>query len=1062
MTCENCVETVTNGRIMLESVIIVFLLFVLAISSEFSPHQTVVSLGDGERGFCAIKPTAIQTIDPKEVISELEDLGYDVSETSCYFLKVDGITCSSCTDLLNNVLGAIPNVLYANTQLSGEGIIIGNVEPDVIVAECDDVGYSCEIEKEGSNALVYEAFEALEKDKKEKNDKKGEDAVFSVGDASGDVVETYFTVEGMRCAACVSKIEKAILKIPGVETASVNLMSKTVRVLSTMPDMEESILDTIANTGYTGKKLEVGASLLTLKVEGTWKDRQHDIVNKIRSDCAGVVKVNTQELDEIGILYESSSLMKPRDAMAVLKTFGLESHPVSPFERMSSSLGSTEEIKYYGRVFFVCLFFFVPGFLVGMVFGHVGPINEVLSMKIVRGVTLGATIMFVLATPVQFLLGRKFHEGAWTAIKHKSVTMDTLVSLGTFMAYTYSVVALIVMLFVPNASSEVFFDASISLITFINMGRFLEAHAKRNTSSAIQKLLELRASVCTLVELDSKGEVLSEQVIDSAAIHKGDILRVKPGEKVPTDGVVVSGHTAVDESMITGESLPVSKTVNDGVIGGTVNQTGSILVRAEYVGQETALAQIVLLVQNAQQSKPPVQKMADKISSIFVPVVLGISLLTLIVWLSLTVPENPAVSVTESPIFFSFQMAISVMVIACPCGMGLAVPTAVMVGSGNGAKHGVLIKGAQVLEKAQKVDVVIFDKTGTLTLGKPKLLSVSSQDHERMLWLAASAETGSEHPLGMAIVDGYKERTVERTPLSSPVQFESIAGEGLKVTLKSGDEVFVGNHALMKRANAHITRDDLEKVNRDLTGGCTVIFVAEGEQYMGYCVIADKVRDEAKAVVDYLTNDGIECWMITGDNKETAHAIAQQCSIKHVMAEVLPQNKQSKVQELREQGKIVCMVGDGVNDSPALSACDVGMAIGAGTDVAIESADMVLMRNDLADVVTALKVATSTYRRIRINFFWAFLYNCVGIPLAAGLFYPLTKPLVVPPAIAGLAMALSSCTVVLSSLLLKLWQPPKLNFKKDVSSNDFSNDLLREEESVDFEQGPSETEKLVK
>jgi Cu+-exporting ATPase len=776
----------------------------------------------------------------------------------------------------------------------------------------------------------------------------------------------------------------------------------------------------------------------------------------VASRQPGVVSVRAEAGEsEVVVVYDSSAAMRPRNLCKALHDeLGVDSRPVSPFERMGTILSSGSEISYYGRTFALSVLFFVPTAVVGMILMDLLHVHAVMA-PLYRGVSRADFVLFVLATPVQFWLGWRFHVGAWSALRHWSLTMDSLVSLGTMVAYCYSVATLIV----KTVSGEsmvmapVFFEAAVSLITFINMGRFLESYAKRSTSSAIQKLIGMRATTCCLVTM-SGDEVAAEEWIDASLIQRGDWLRVKPGEKMPTDGVMVQGHTSVDESMLTGESMPVSKNVGDSVIGGTVNQQGMVLMRAEYVGQETALAQIVALVQQAQSTKPPIQKVADRISSFFVPAVVALSVLTFIVWIALTAPENPTVKLDEgmSALFFSVQMAISVLVIACPCGMGLAVPTAVMVGTGNAAKHGVLIKGAHVLEKARRVDAVLFDKTGTLTLGKPKVQATSSYNVTRMLWLAASAESGSEHPLAWAVLEAHRALPdSSREPLVSPLEFRAVPGEGLECTLTTKQRVRIGNLRLMRRLSVEVPAELLVEARVHASQGCTVVYVAEENALVGLVAIADQLRPEAAAVVQYLKSNGIQTWMVTGDNETTALAVAQKCGIEEVFAQVLPSEKQSKVQELQRLGRVVCFVGDGVNDSPALTQSDVAVAVGAGTDVAIESADMVLMKNDLRDVAVALAVASSTYNRILLNFFWAFLYNVIGIPLAAGVLYPLIKPVVVPPAIAGLAMALSSVTVVLSSLTLRLWRPPVIALAggAEAPSHDFDDSSQTTDAEVD-------------
>ena len=617
------------------------------------------------------------------------------------------------------------------------------------------------------------------------------------------------------------------------------------------------------------------------------------------------------------------------------------------------------------------------------------------------------------------------------------------------MAYFYSVIAIIIGLVRPEFDSQTFFEASVLLISFILLGRYLENYAKGKTSSAITKLLQLKATECTLVVLNDAGQVVSQRSMDAAKLQVGQSFRLVPGERVATDGTIVQGASSVDESMLTGESLPVSKSVGDSVVGGTVNQSGALIVTATHVGEDTALARIVTLVEQAQVSKAPIQKLADRISGIFVPVVMMLSLATFVIWISLTAPENPVVPQSwlptgSNPFLFSFLFAIAVLVIACPCSLGLATPTAVMVGTGNGARHGVLIKGGDVLERAHNVTAVVFDKTGTLTYGRPKVTDVirvtKDWSDQEIYSFIALAEKTSEHPLGRALKQKAEE---ELQAMGIPyeigveaLQFRAMVGMGVQCVAPGPVEILIGNRALLELngINLHALSSNPELLASRLEcEGKTVMFVSLQGQLAGLVAVADTVRDEARDVIHYLQHTlGIETWMVTGDNNATAMAIAQQVGITRVFSQVLPEHKRDKVVEIqatkihgsRDQCHIVAMVGDGVNDSPALAQADVGIAVGAGTDIAIEAADMVIMKSDLRDVITAIGISKSTYNRIRLNFFWAFLYNALGIPLAAGILYPAIHPITVPPAVAGLAMALSSVTVVCSSLLLKLYRPP--------------------------------------
>lgn len=924
--------------------------------------------------------------------------------------------------------------------------------------ECGDLGY--EVSMVDMDALTKDDWDRMGFGKpvvdinNNNNDNNDDDVEAAPGIAiemmrptakNDNVVadEASFAVQGMRCAGCITKIENALVAVPNVEAASCNLLSKTVRIKLREPTAVDVLQTAIRSVGYEAAPLESQTALVLRIVSGG--PLSDDIAARMEKELAGIVAVKSKgpEHTELTVHYVSPELARPRQAVQWLReSYQIEMRVVSPFERMSAVMDDGSEIRYYGRTFVWCLLFWVPTMLFGMVFMYIEAIEAALMTRVVGTLSVSHIVLWGLATPVQFYLGSRFHTGCFQAAMHKSMTMDTLVSLGTFAAYIYSVIAVGLMMFSSNWKSEVFFEASVSLITFIVMGKFLEAKAKSGTSSAVKALLALQASECTLVDWVD-GQVVREELIDSGLIQRGDVLRVKPGESIPTDAVVVFGKSSCNESMLTGESMPVSKTVGDTVLGGTVNQQGMLLVRAECVGHEGALAKIIGLVQEAQESKPPIQALADRISAVFVPVVVVLSLVTLGGWL-----------LYGAAFIDAFRMAIAVMVIACPCGMGLAVPTAVMVGTGNGARHGVLVKGASVMERARKVTAVLFDKTGTLTVGAPSVvdtLVMEPFEQERFLLLANAVEQGSEHPLAVAILEHIllklsPEALARRV---SALNTEPLAGEGLQSEVQLSDvreTVCVGNELMMrKRVSGGGSWDprlsDWQTQHADL--GHTVVFLGVlNVGVVGCFAIADTLRPEAAAVVAYLQQTGVRTYMVTGDNQRTANAIAAQCGIDRVIAQVLPSEKLSCVTNLQREGQVVCFVGDGVNDSPALTAAEVGIAIGAGTDVAIEAADVVLMRDDLRGVLVALAVASSTYRRIRLNFGWAFVYNCVGVPLAAfGL---------VPPVVAGLAMALSSVSVVVSSLLLKLWKPPTLPISVPTTaiSTEISVDL---EPSIDQE-----------
>jgi len=634
-------------------------------------------------------------------------------------------------------------------------------------------------------------------------------------------------------------------------------------------------------------------------------------------------------------------------------------------------------------------------------------------------------LLWVLATPVQFWAGGQFYRGMWGALKHRTANMNTLIAVGTSAAYFYSVAAVLSPGFFAAAGREahVYFDSSVIIVALVLMGRFLEARARGQTSEAIKKLIGLQAKTARIIR---DGRELDVPVGDVAV---GDIIVVRPGEKVPVDGIVREGHSSVDESMVTGESLPVEKSPGDQVIGATINRTGSFKFEATRVGRDTMLARIIQVVEEAQGSKAPIQRAADIIAAYFVPAVIGIALVTFTVWY--VIGPQPALS-------FALLNAVAVLIIACPCALGLATPTAIMVGTGKGAENGVLIRSGEALETAHKITTVVLDKTGTLTRGRPVVTDVVAWGgfaQDEVLQIAASAERRSEHPLGEAIVSAAREKGL---PLADAAGFNAAPGRGITARM-NGKDIALGNLTLMREQN--IGLDGLGEVVARFSGeGKTPVLLAVGGKPAGVIAVADTLKPNSRAAVDALHRMGLEVVMITGDNRRTAEAIARQAGIKRVLAEVLPENKAWEVKRLQDEGKTVAMVGDGINDAPALAQADVGIAIGTGTDVAMEAADITLISGDLSGIVTAISLSKRTMRTIRQNLFWAFAYNVALIPVAAGLLYLVWGQGGVPaglrfffgdygflnPVLAAAAMAFSSVTVVSNSLRLRGYRPPKL------------------------------------
>ncbi len=652
-----------------------------------------------------------------------------------------------------------------------------------------------------------------------------------------------------------------------------------------------------------------------------------------------------------------------------------------------------EEIRTVRIKFWASLFLALPVLALSMGMRLVPAIEDVPFRE---------WMQFVFALPIQFWAGWQFYRGFWSSLKIRTANMDSLIAIGTSASFLYSVFVMLGI--VPG---EVYFEVGSILIAFVLLGKWLEARAKGKTGEAIKALMGLAPKNAIVVRHGQETEIPLEQVV------VGDLIRVKPGNKVPVDGQLMEGNSSIDESMVTGESMPVEKAPGDTVIGGTINKHGSFVFRATKIGAETLLSGIIRLVGQAQASKAPIQRFADRVSSIFVPTVIGIALLTFLAWFL----------IAGQPFVPSLLAFVAVLVIACPCALGLATPTAIITGTGVGASQGILIKGGEALEAARKIDVVVFDKTGTLTTGKPVVTDVSSSDgteEVEIVKYAAALEKQSEHPLAEAIMLSAKQSGVALPEITG---FEAVPGLGVKGAAGT-ERIVLGNRKLFEKERIDYSHasTSIEKLEQE---GKTVMMVSLNGKLFGWIAVADTVKTSTRETLKLLESKGIEVIMLTGDNRRTADAIARQLGIKHVLAEVLPQDKASAVKQLQSTGKRVAFVGDGVNDAPALAQSDLGIAIGSGTDVAMETGQIVLVKNDLTDVVRAIELSRATFRKIVQNLFWALVYNVAGIPLAAGVFYPLFG-WQLRPEIAGAAMALSSVSVVANSLLLRRFRTKKL------------------------------------
>lgn len=833
-------------------------------------------------------------------------------------------------------------------------------------------------------------------------------------------------ITGMTCASCAAAVEKATGKLEGVKSSAVNFAAEKATLEIEIPVDLNKIFEAVKTEGY---------GLLTSRIDFAVRGMT----------CASCVAAVEKALKGLyGVLNATVNLAAEKATVEYIPTIT----GFSDFKRVIGDAGYTAEQ--------------ITGDFIDMEQERRGREFDDLREKLVISAILTAPIiigsmiktpllsewvvMFILATPVQFWAGMRFHKAAWSAIRHKTTNMNTLITVGTFAAYVYSVLAT----FIPQIfagggiSPDVYYDTSATIITLILLGRLLEAKAKGRTSEAIKRLMRLQPKTAKIIRGDAEQEVLIDEVMPD------DIVVVRPGERIPVDGDIIEGYSTVDESMLTGESLPLEKAAGDKVFGGTVNKVGSFKFKATRIGKETALGQIIRLVEEAQGSKAPIQRLADKVASVFVPAVIGIAVVTFSIWYIF----GPGDSFTLALMNF-----IAVLIIACPCALGLATPTAIMVGTGKGAEKGILVRDAEALELAHKIQAIVLDKTGTITKGEPEVTEIVTSNElratsEDILRIAASAEKLSEHPLGQAIV---KKAVALGINLEEPKEFIAIPGGGVKAkvsyelivtsnesnkennsfkklvtqdlllvsavknsslfTRHSSLDVIIGNEKLMddEGIDTSSMRKDAESISGEAK---TPVFMAVNKKPYAIFAIADTIKEGSVEAIRDLKKMDIEVSMLTGDHKKTAESIAENVGVDRVFAEVLPEQKAEIIKTLKKEGKITAMVGDGINDAPALAEADIGIAIGTGTDIAIEASDITLIKGDLRSVVEAIRLSRLTLKTIKQNLFWAFFYNIVGIPVASGLLYPFGGPLL-NPMMASAAMAFSSVSVVSNSLRLR-------------------------------------------
>ncbi|XP_061685875.1 copper-transporting ATPase 2 isoform X2 [Syngnathoides biaculeatus] len=1084
----------------------------LGLAPEHPSHGIVESRISGLSGVQAVSSASPRrmikvdylssVITAAEIALELRRIGFHVE--SGVWIRVDGMHCQSCVQSIEQHVGTLRGVTHVRVSLE-EGTVLVAFQPLHITQEdlrdkIEDMGF-------GATLLA-------------------DDPSRAISHWRGDTTQVVTVwIGGMTCSSCVQSIEGRISQMMGVHSMEVSLKDQKgtitfdpgltgpeqlrvaiedvgfdaslqgiISVLVSLmagkaevkydPDLIDALAVThlIEDLGFGAKAIEdntVTHGKLDLTITGmTCTSCTHNIESKL-SSTKGIIGASVALGTKTANIQFDPDVLGARDIIMIIQSLGFDAHVKK--SGFKSNLDHKEEIRQWKTSFLLSLVFGLPvmGLMIYMMVmdsqhqEHGGSMPE--EQNLLPGLSVLNLTFFLLCTPVQVFGGRYFYIQAYRALKHGTANMDVLIVLATSIAYIYSCVVLIVAMAEGASQSPVtFFDTPPMLFVFIALGRWLEHLAKSKTSAALAKLMSLQATDATVVTMGPDHSIISEEQVLVELVQRGDVVKVAPGGKFPVDGKVIEGSSMADESLITGEPMPVNKRVGSPVIAGSINAHGGLLVEATHVGAETTLSQIVKLVEEAQTSKAPIQQFADRLSGYFVPFIIVVSLLTLVAWLSVgfvnfdIVRENfpgynANISKAEVIIRFAFQASITVLSIACPCSLGLATPTAVMVGTGVGAQSGILIKGGEPLEMAHKINVVMFDKTGTITNGVPQVTRVlvlwemARMPLRKILAVVGTAEASSEHPLGIAVAKHCKGE-LGSDVLGYCQDFQAVPGcgiscrvsnvdhllpqrsqEGFLLPGSSTDEsslvgaaeisnagevlcysVLIGNREWMRRNGHHVGADVDAAMSSHEAKGQTSILVAIDGVLCAMIAIADTVKAESALAVHTLRSMGIQVVMITGDNKRTAKAIAAQVGIGKVFAEVLPSHKVAKVQELQEQGLHVAMVGDGVNDSPALARADVGIAIGTGTDVAIEAADIVLIRNDLLDVVASIELSKKTVQRIRINFFFAVIYNLVGIPIAAGMFMPVG--LVLQPWMGSAAMATSSLSVVLSSLLLRLYK----------------------------------------
>lgn len=1034
-----------------------------------------------DRGFDA-EVLATDLVSPRvdNMDGAFAEAAHDAPKYVGTVVAIEGMTCGACTSAIEGAFQDVAGVKNFSISLLSERAVIDH-DPTVLSSE----QIAEMIEERGFGATVVETQE-LEVDKKS-------------GPATTPANQAITTVgiEGMTCGACTSAVESGFKDVEGLLKFNISLLAERA-VITHDPSIlpAEKIVEIIEDRGFGAEIISTQNEVAdaTAQTSTTAQFKVYGVPNATAAtrleeqlqDLSGVTSAKLSLATSRLTITHHPGVVGLRALVEAVEGRGYNALVADNDDNNAQleSLAKTREINEWRVAFKTSLTFAIPVFLIGMIIPMCLPFLDFGSWELLPGLFLGDVICLILTIPVQFGIGKRFYVSAYKSIKHGSPTMDVLVVLGTSCAFFFSCVAMLVSFLVPpHSRPSTIFDTSTMLITFITLGRFLENRAKGQTSKALSRLMSLAPSMATIYadpiaaekaaeNWDSvvgsgepktpmaDGNAAEEKIIPTELIQVGDIVILRPGDKIPADGVLVRGETYVDESMVTGEAMPVQKRKGSFLIGGTVNGHGRVDFRVTRAGRDTQLSQIVKLVQDAQTTRAPIQRLADTLAGYFVPTILILGFLTFVVWMVLShVLSNPPKIFQEEAsggkIFVCVKLCISVIVFACPCALGLATPTAVMVGTGVGAENGILVKGGAALEMTTKVTQVVLDKTGTITYGKMTVASMKivrswqESDLRRKLWwsLVGLAEMGSEHPVGKAVLGAAKTELgldMEGTIEGSVGDFAAAVGRGISAVVEPASSsgrtrynVLVGNVKFLRENNVDVPEEAIdasESINKNASSGksgdsagTTNIFIAIDGEYAGHLCLSDTIKKGAAAAIAVLQHRmGVKVAMVTGDQPSTAHAVAAAVGIPEdcVYAGVSPDQKQVIVRQMRDQGEVVAMVGDGINDSPALATADVGIAMSSGTDVAMEAADVVLMRpNELMDIPAALHLSRSIFNRIKGNLMWACAYNVVGLPFAMGIFLPFGYHL--HPMAAGAAMALSSVSVVVSSLLLKFWRRPR-------------------------------------